>query len=358
MVMEDIALKKNDKNKRLRIFDFTRDGKGISKRDKLKPSGLKRFFITVKNNFGKLVYSNIYMVLGNFPIIFLIAVLSGATKAEAYAPISDNFQNLGGLNLIESANPFTMAQYALDGIQDQLLVNTTLSYVFYGIGALTLLTFGLVNVGTAYILRNIAKGEPVFIWHDFWYAIKRNWKQALPFGIIDGIINAILIFNIYTTVINTSGFLTSMMFWANIVLVLLYFFMRCYIYVQMVTFKLTVFKIIKNSLIFALLGLKRNLMALLCAILCLVLEFLFFFSLGGLLVPLGVAAPLAIMLSFMAYAKVYAAYFKIKELMIDPYYKDHPEELQPEPEEEAIMRDDVTDLERLNEIKQRNNISE
>lgn len=356
MVTEDFALKKNEKNKRLRIFDFQRDGKGVSKRDKLKQSGLKRFFITFKNNFGKLVYTNIYMVLGNFPIIFLIAVLSGATKAEAYAPISDNFQSLGGLSLIEGVDPFAMSRYAIDGLQDQLLVNTTLSYVFYGIGALTLLTFGLVNVGTAYILRNIAKGDPVFIWHDFWYAIKRNWKQALPFGIIDGLINCILIFNIYTTVMNTSGFWTSMMFWANIVLVLLYFFMRCYIYVQMVTFKLSVFKILKNSLIFALLGLKRNLMALLCCILCLVLEFVFFFSLGSFLVPFGVAAPLAIMLSFMAYAKVYAAYFKIKELMIDPYYEEHPE-LREEPVEvEVVMRDDVTERERLEEIKKRNNI--
>jgi len=349
-------LKKNEKNKRLRIFDFQRDGKGISKSDKLKQSGLKRFFITFKNNFGKLVYSNIYMVLGNFPIIFLIAVLSGATKADAYTPLSDNFQNLGGMDLIESVTPFSMSQYAVNGLQDQILVNTPLSYVFYGLGALTLLTFGLVNVGTAYIFRNIARGEPVFIWHDFWYAIKRNWKQALPFGIIDGIINCILIFNIYTTVINTSGFWTSMMFWANIVLVILYFFMRCYIYVQMVTFKLSVFKIIKNSLIFALLGLKRNLMALICSVLCIVLEFVFFFSLGGFLVPFGVAAPLAIMLSLMAYAKVYAAYFKIKELMIDPYYKDHPEELESPVEVEAIMRDDVTDRERLEEIKRRNSV--
>lgn len=354
---EDYALKKNDKNKRLRIFDFQRDGKGISKKSNLNPSGLKRFFITTKNNFGKLVYANIYLILGNFPIIFLIAVLSGATKAEAYAPLTDNFQNFGGMNMIEGANPFSMAQYAVNGLQDQLLVNTGLSYAFYGLGALTLLTFGIVNVGTAYILRNIAKGDPVFVWHDFWYAIKRNWKQALPFGIIDGIINGILIFNICTTIINTTGFLTSMMFWANIVLVLLYFFMRCYIYVQMVTFKLSVFKIIKNSLLFAILGLKRNLMALFCSISCLVLEILFFFGLGGLLVPLGVAAPLAIMLSFMAYAKVYASYFKIKELMIDPYYEDHPE-LVEEPEEiEAVMRDDVTELERLNEIKKRNNIT-
>ncbi len=348
---------KNDKNKkRFKLFDLQREGRGISKKEKLSESGFKRFFITFKNNFGKLVYVNIYMVLGNFPVIFLIAVLSGFSKLSAYAPMSDTFQNLGGMFMIEPTTPFSMSLYALDGLQDNLLVNTTLSYVFYGLGALVLLTFGCVNVGTAYILRNIAKGEPVFIWHDFWYAIKRNWKQALPFGVIDGLINGILIFNVYTTVVSSSDFITSMMFWANIVLMILYFFMRCYIYVQMVTFKLSVFKIVKNSLIFALLGLKRNVLALLGTIVCVILEITFFFSFGGLLVPFGIAAPLAVMLSFMAYMKVYAAYFKIKTIMIDPYYEEHPELIEKHEDEEVIMHDDVTARERLEEIKRKNNM--
>ena len=42
--------------------------------------------------------------------------------------------------------------------------------------------------------------------------------------------------------------------------------------------------------------------------------------------------------------------------MIDPYLAEHPE-LTEEPSDEAIMRDDVTERERLEEIKKRNNIS-
>ena len=75
--------------------------------------------------------------------------------------------------------------------------------------------------------------------------------------------------------------------------------------------------------------------------------------------PLGVAAPLAILFSSLAYMKVYAAYFKVKEIIIDPYKAEHPE-LYPEEEnsfdDEIIMRDDVTERERLEEIKKRNNI--
>jgi hypothetical protein len=54
--------------------------------------------------------------------------------------------------------------------------------------------------------------------------------------------------------------------------------------------------------------------------------------------------------------KVYAAYFKIKEIMIDPYLKEHPEEAPSYDEEEVIMTDDVTERERLEEIKKRNSL--
>ena len=346
-------MKKNKTNKRLQLFDIARDGKGIGKKTVLKESGLQRFFVTYKDNMGKLLSVNILFVLGNFPIFFLVAYLSGYTRAEAFLPSGDLFQNLGGIFMIEPPSPAQMALYALEGLQNQILVNTTLSYVFLGISALFLFTFGIVNVGTAYILRNLAKGEPVFVWSDFIYAIKRNWKQALPFGIIDGLINALLIFNIYTTM-STANFVTSMMFWSNVILIILYFFMRCYIYVQMVTFKLTVFKILKNSLIFALLGLKRNIMALLGALVLIFFEIAFVFGIGGILLSLGVALPLMLMFSSMAYMKVYAAYFKIKEIMIDPYLEEHPEEN--EDVDDVIMHDDVTERERLEEIKKRNGL--
>lgn len=347
-------MKNNDLRKGFKLYDPTRDGKGVSKNSRLKESGLRRFFITFKDNFSKIFGINIIMVLGNFPIFFLIAVLSGYSKIRTYVP-NDIFQNINGIFMIEGPSPFQMSLYGIDGVPNEILDKTLLSWIFIGIGCLTVFTFGLVNVGTAYVLRNIAKGDPVFVWSDFWYAVKRNWKQALPFGIIDALINALLIFNVYTTVMS-SNFMTSLMFWANLILVVLYFFMRCYIYVQMVTFKLTVFKIIKNSLIFSLIGLKRNIMALLGCIILILFEVLFVFGAGGILISLGVAMPLAIMLSVMAYMKVYASYFKIKEVMIDPYKAEHPEEFEEEVEDEVIMHDDVTEAERLAEIKRKNNI--
>ena len=339
-----------EKNKKFKLFDLQRDGKGISKSEPLSPGGMKRFFRTVKDNFGKLVSVNMLMVLGNFPLFFLIVTLSGYTKADAYVPLSDLFQNLGGLFLIEEVNPATMSLYALEGLQNRILVDTTLTYVFYGISALTLFTFGIVNVGTAYALRNLAMGEPVFVWTDFIYAVKRNLKQAMIFGFIDVSVNALLLWNMYTMIANTSAFLASMLFWGNIIVFVLYFFMRPYIYVQIVTFKLSLFKIVKNALIFTLLGLKRNAAALLGTLLCLMLEIIFLAGSSGVLVPLAIAAPLAILFAICAYMKVFAAYFKIKEIIIDPYNLEHPTHA-PKEVDEAVMSDDVTERERLAAIK-------
>lgn len=342
--MKDI---KNNKRFKLSI---ARDGKGLSKKPENR-SGFKRFFRTLFDNFGKIVSVNIFMVLGNFPAIFLIAVFSGYTKIPALIPMTDVFQNLDGIIAADGITPFKMTLYAVEGLQNNILVSTPLTYVFFALGALLLFTFGLVNVGTAYILRNIAMGEPVFVWSDFWYAIKRNWRQALPFGALDVLINTLLIYNIYTLSVGVD-FMASMLFWSNIIIFVLYFCMRFYIYVQMLTFKLSVFKILKNSLIFSLLGFKRNILAVLGVAFGLLLELALLFGFGGILMPFAIAAPLAVLFSVFAYMKVYAAYFKIEEIMITPYKKEHPE-LYPENDDasDAIMIDDVTERERLEKLK-------
>ncbi len=347
------------KLKRFKLFNLQKEGKGVSKNAVALPPGFKRFFVTYKNSFGKLVSVNIFFVLGNFPVLFLIAALSSISKNDIFLPLSDLFQNINGLFAADGGyTPYKLSLFALEGLQNQTTAPTVFTYILYGIGALAIFTFGPVNSATAYIIRNLVSGEPVFVWHDFWYALKRNLKQSIPFGIIDIVLNFLLLFNIYTMFMGTDKFFASMLFWCYIVLFYVYFTMRYYIYVQMVTFKLSVFKILKNSFIFSLVGFKRNVLAFLGIVFCLFLEVLFLLGSGGILIPLAIAAPLAIMFSTFAFMKVYAAYFKIKDIMIDPYLSEHPElvESNDSEDEEVIMRDDVTERERLAEVKRRNGI--
>jgi hypothetical protein len=108
----------------------------------------------------------------------------------------------------------------------------------------------------------------------------------------------------------------------------------------------------------ALLGFKRNILAFLGIVLVIFLELILMFGTGGILIPFAVAAPLLVLFSMFSYMKVYAAYYKIKDVMIDPYLAEHPEEAPDVAQDEVIMRDDVTEKERLEEIKKRNGITE
>ena len=346
-------MKDQNLRKTFRLYDPTKEGKGVSKNASELPMGFRRFFLTFKDNVGKLVSVNILMVLGNFPLLFAIAALAGYTQNKLFLPVTDFFQSLRPL-IASGGNPdaLSLLFYGIEGLQTETLSPSVLTYVFYGIGLLSLFTFGVVNAGCAYVLRNLTQGEPVFVWTDFIYAVKRNYKQAIPMGIIDAIVCVLLPLNIYSMLLNTKDFFTSFLLWANIFIFIAFFFMRYYIYVQMVTFKLSVFKILKNALIFSLLGIKRNLCAFFGILIGLFLEAIFIFAFGGILLPFALAAPLILFLSFFAFMKVFAAYAKIDQYMIAPYKKDEPVMEYEEP----IMRDDVTERERLAEIKKRNNI--
>ena len=136
------------------------------------------------------------------------------------------------------------------------------------------------------------------------------------FGIFDLLLIAMIPTNILL-LSQGSGFFNGLVFWLNIVIGILYLMMRCYIYLQMITFDLSIRKILKNSLIFAFIGFKRLILAFLGNLL------LIFIVLGlaysGAMLALAIVLPLTILLSNCAYMTTYAAYFKIKEIMIDPY---------------------------------------
>lgn len=321
------------KKKRFRLFDTQREGKGVSKEDANVTPDLRGFWRGFRRDFTRLIRVNLMIVLGSFPLIFAIIALSGVLNQEYSAPVSDTlYQSLYGTALLEGGelSPALLARLGIDGLQYSASAPTTLTWVFYGLSALVIFTFGCVNVGTAYLIRNMIMGEPVFIWSDFWYAIKNNFKQAFLYGIVDALLLFLIPFNIITLLSGSGTLFNSILFWMTIVIGVLYFFMRFYIYLQMVTFDLSLGKILKNSLIFSLLGIKRNLMALLGIILLVFIEYFCIFlgysiGLQGFLVPFGVALPLIAIFAVGAYMATFAAYFKVKEIMIDPQMKETEE---------------------------------
>lgn len=87
---------------------------------------------------------------------------------------------------------------------------------------------------------------------------------------------------------------------------------------MLITFDLSVFKILKNSFILAIVGFKRNFFAWLGIILVLILNFYLLFTLPFL----GVIVPLLITCGALMTVSAYAVYPVIKKYMIDPVSED------------------------------------
>ena len=327
------------KKKRFRLFDVNRDGKGITKEQaaRLKPT-LCGFFTYLRRDFGKLIEIDIFLILGNFPLIFAILAFSGLGMAAHIAPATPLLPTLEGVASFEGMSAALASLFGIGGMHTTLYTPTVITYVLYACSALVIFTFGLVSVGTTYIIRNMLRGEPVFMWSDFWYAIRRNWKQGLVMGILDVLCLALLVGDMAIMLSDGSSFM-GVLVGVIFVFFILYLWMRPYLYLQVVTFDLSIFKIFKNALIFALLGIKRNIMALLGVVAMVLLAILMLFGFYGVLIPVAFAFTVLIIPAFSGYMFNFAAYFKVKEIMIDPYLAEHPEERGDNEEIERIAVD-------------------
>ncbi len=298
---------------------YSLEGKGVEKSEPpvLDNPNFANFFKLFWRRAGKLLSVNLLMVFGNFPIFFYFIYKAGYFGVESSAPYYQVFAPLYGVELMKDS-PVTAALYGIFGMQVPISANTYVTLIFLALTGLLLFTFGPVNVGVTYICRNMVKGEPIFMWSDFWYAIKRNFKQGLILGIID----VLAIFMLGYDVVYFWGNLTTttmyIMFFMSLLMFVVYFMMRFYMYHILITFDLKLSKIIKNSLIFSILGIKRNLMGLLGFIIIIALNYLIF----GTYIPLGIILPFVIVPATMMLVQSYVAYPKIKEFMIDPYYSE------------------------------------
>ncbi len=322
---------KNKKN----IFDLFKRKEsetGYTKEQAMKdePRNFANFFKLAGRNLNNIFLINLLCIIGNFPALFALFAYSGLLNDVSTAPASAMFANLlgtmkmGGIDTLAGASLF-----GVHGTQTPISVPTVWTYVFYAIGLLTIFTFGIVSVGTTYLARNIVKGEHIFIWNDFWYAVKKNLKQGMIMGAIDLIFICLLGYDFIFFYYNIGiSFATDVMFYGIIALIFIYSIMRCYIYITIITFNLSIFKVLKNALIFTFLGLKRNLLGLSGTALVIFINYAFFVT----FVPVGIILPMFITFGLCTFIGAYTAFPKIKEYMIDPYYDENgnPKEVKSE----------------------------
>lgn len=303
------------------------------------------FFKLLGRRISTILSANIFFVLGNFPAFFVLVIFSGLINDHSIVPQSLSFSNLYGAMQIAGGN--TPLSAVLQGVSGSPVTeneyNPPLLILFVCLSCLVFLTFGVVNCGCAHLLRSVVRQEPVFLMQDFFGTVKKNWKQGLVLGIFDLLFFGLIVYDIWAFYLNYAySFFFSIGFFLSLGIFVLYLFARMYMYMLTITFDLKLHKIIKNSFIFAFLGFKRNVLALIgqIALVAIVIALI----MTGALMALGAVLPLVILFGIGLFMGYYASYKVIKKYMIDPYYDENGNPIASEPEEDEEVTE-VTEIE-------------
>ncbi len=282
--------------------------------------GLQWFFKLLGRRFSSIFSVNILFVLGNFPAFFLLVIFSGMINDHSIVPQSLAFSNFYGASAGGDPTPLTAVLQGFCGSPvTENEYNIPLLVLFIGLSCLLFFTFGPVNCGCAHILRSVIRRDPVFLWQDFFGAAKKNFKQGLLLGIFDLAFLGIIVYDIMVFYMNYAySFIYTVSFFFSIGVLFLYLFARMYMYMLCITFELKFFKLLKNSVIFAFLGFKRNVIAFVGQALLVIVMVSFLIT--GPLMALGAVIPLVILFGLSMYMSYFASYKVIKKYMIDPYY--------------------------------------
>ncbi len=205
-----------------------------------------------------------------------------------------------------------------------------LANLLYVLVSLPVVTRGLAEAGMAYVTRSYARRKPVFFPSDFFDTIKKNWKQSLAFGLFELIVGALIGFSMYYYFMSAAlkvNFGTVIALAIALYVTLTFVFMRYYAYLQIITFKFKFKQILKNSLLFAAGGIKRNLVitgALLVPYTLLALLIWFV----DLRLGLGVFFVVYLLMfpAFRSFLIQFTVFPVVKKAIIDPYYAEHPNE--------------------------------
>ncbi len=306
----------NQKKKKFKLLDPMRDGKGVEKGEDTRPT-LKRFFKLLGRKFWRLIEVNLLMLVQVIPLLVCVYLyLAGPKVATQYNLLYPAL--LGAQTAQPTTVGSTLFNAAAGLIHTQPVFNSWAHWVMIGLLIFQVITYGWQKVGTTYILRNMVRGDGVFLISDYFYAIKRNLKQGFLMGLLDCAVIGTSVYNFFYYMSSPATGWNNFMYGVTLALVIIYAFMRFYLYLMLVTFDMKIGKMLKNALIFSVLGIKRNIMALLGMV-----------ALAGIFVLLGfvfaqvnfyavLALPFLCLLGFSGFMYTYAAYPIVEKYMIAP----------------------------------------
>lgn len=200
-----------------------------------------------------------------------------------------------------------------------------INLLFIGI-CLPFFTNGLSYVGYTHVARNTARDKHSFGVSDFFETIKKNWKQALALGVINTVVMAIIAIDIYFFNM-MQGNVAILGLGIALASLVVFSFMKYYIWTFAITFKFSISQILKNSFKFAFINIKKNALAGI-----ILLAFYALVAVIALYLPLPFSIIFALLLlvcvfpGFKSLLVQYCTFDVIRKFIIDPYYEKHPDD--------------------------------
>ena len=282
--------------------------------------GIKGFFRVYKDQFWNLIIVNMLFMLFMLPAICGVLSFSGTFGTRIPTPSNILYAPVYGMHLCHPT-PATSALVGIYGAQGVITAGNTATAVMNIIALGTFLTFGFANAGMTYILRAYTRREFSYVWHDYFATIKKNFFGALALGIADLAMIILLGMSALFYYTSPPDITNTLMFFISFSMCVIYFMMRFYLYILLITFKLSPIKLVKNAFILTLLGIKRNFAALFGILgLCLLNVGVFMVS-----IPFGITLPFFFLVGNGAFMAVFAAYANVKKFIIDPYMAEQAE---------------------------------
>ena len=219
----------------------------------------------------------------------------------------------------------------------------TVAGLLWALVNLPIVTRGLADAGLTFITRNYSREKHAFLKEDFFESIKKNWRTALPIGLINTAVTGVLFFNMFYYI---SGLMPALFggdpasamvlsTWDYVIIgvtlmaYVTFTWMKYYIPFLMITFKLSIKQIYKNSFLFATANLPMNLLISVIliavygvlggAVLLTAASKMNYFILTIVLVLMVSVVPgvRSLLIQFCIFPA-------IKRLIIDPYYAANP----------------------------------
>ncbi len=226
------------------------------------------------------------------------------------------FWKLAQVNLLYSVFwlPLVLALYAFFKVSNQtvslmMIVFCTLVFA---------VVIGPATAGITKILRNYTLEKHSFILTDFKDTFSKNFKNSMAIGLID-ILVALSIgaaVNVYPQLAKTYGMGVMLMFVVSVSIGLVVLMMNFYAFLMIVATDLSFKNIVKNSLAFACIALKKNLLTLLIvAIIVALFVVLYLINMSTIFIlPFAPAAIIGFIICFNCYPV-------IQKYVINPYYE-------------------------------------